>query len=310
MGKLAVLFSGQGSQKPGMGKSLYENVQASKDLMDQAEKVRPGILELCFSGTQEELNKTLNAQQSVFLVDAAAYAALAEIVLPDMGTGFSLGEYAALYGAGVLSFEDALSLVIKRSGWMQEAAEKNSGAMAAVLGKTADEVDEIVKSAKGGGLLVPVNYNCPGQTVVAGDTAEIDGFVAYCKENKIKCMKLPLGGAFHSEHMASVADKILEEIEDMTFAAPAFSLYANRTALPYEMADMKQKLFEQTKSPVLFEQSARHMIANGADTFVEVGPAGTLSGFMKKIDKELNILNISDYETYLSTKEALKELGY
>jgi len=305
LGKLAVLFAGQGAQKVGMGKSLYDNVPASRKVFEQAEAIRPGLMQLCFEGNQEELNQTINTQPCVFAVDVAAYAAFAEIAQPDMGAGFSLGEYAALACAGVLSFQAAMELVIKRAAWMQEAAERQKGGMAAVLGKNAEEVDAIAREVGEDGLLIPVNYNCPGQVVVAGGEEELSALMAYCKEKKIKCMRLPVNGAFHSGHMDGAAQQIGAFIGPLEFAQPTYPIYANKTAQPYEMSTMKQVLADQTKSPVLFEQSARAMIAAGCDTFVEVGPGTALSGFMKRIDRELHLWNINDFESYEKVKQAL-----
>lgn len=306
MAKIAVLFAGQGAQKTGMGKSLYENVDASRAVFDAAEQVMPGITQLCFEGNPAELNKTENTQPCVFTVDMAAYAAFAEAgLVAEVGAGFSLGEYAALAAAGVLEFEAVLKLVIQRAGWMQQAAAKNEGGMAAVLGKSAAEVEAIVQQVSTGGLLLPVNYNCPGQTVVAGDEPQLANLVTYTKENKIKCMRLPVSGAFHTQQMQDATESIYSAVQHMEFAKPSFSLYANKTAQPYEAADMKRVLAEQTSSPVLFEQTVRNMLENGFDTFVEVGPGNTLTGFVKRISKDVATYNINDYDSLLATKEAL-----
>lgn len=307
MEKTAVLFAGQGSQKPGMGKSLYDNVPESRAVFEEAEAVRPGITELCFEGPQDELNETVNTQPCVLTCDAAAWAAFSTLgIRPYAGAGFSLGEYAALIAAGVVSFRTALEIVIKRAEWMHEAAQARSGGMAAVLGVKAEEIEDIVRTIRGSGVLLPVNYNCPGQIVVAGDTEELDSLLAYAKENRMKVRPLAVSGAFHTERMHEAAVKTGEYIKDLEFAQPEFILYANRTAKPYEWPDMKETLSSQTENPVLFEQIGRTLLDEGVTTFVELGPGTTLSGFIKRMDRSARLMHVDDYDSLLLTKEALK----
>lgn len=296
--KRAILFAGQGAQKTGMGEELYNASPAAKKIFDRAEKLLPGIKEMCFSGEQEVLNQTVNTQPAVYTVDVAAFAAYREAGgLMDAAAGFSLGEYAALCCTGVFSFEQGLDLVIRRAVWMQEAAEEAGGGMAAVLGKTGQEVDEIVSSVRGEGILQAVNYNCPGQTVVAGDADNLDKFLAYCKENRIKAVRLPVSGAFHSVAMEGVTQKIVEAFEGMELYSPEVPVYSNMLARPYEADEIKETLAAQTASPVYFEQILKNMLAGGFDTFVEVGPGSTLAGFVRRTDKEAAVYNVNDAQT-------------
>lgn len=307
MDKIAVLFAGQGSQKPGMGRSLYDHVPEARAVFDEAEEIVPGIRELCFEGPAAALNETVNTQPCVLTCDVAAWAAFSTLgVRPFAGAGFSLGEYAALCAAGVVNFSTALKIVVRRARWMQEEADAAPGGMAAVLGLEAQEIEDIVRLVRGSGVLRPVNYNCPGQTVVAGDTAELDSLITYGREHRLKIRPLAVSGAFHTERMHEAARKTGEYIEDMTFEQPEFILYANRTAMPYDPGDMKRTLSEQTENPVLFEQIVRQLLEKGVDTFVELGPGTTLSGFLKRIDKNARMMHVDDYDSLLLTKEALK----
>ena len=304
----AILFSGQGAQKPGMGKSLYEGDSAAKEIFDRAEAIMPNIKELCFEATAEELAKTENTQPCTFVVDVAAFAALkanADISVSAMA-GFSLGEYAAFAAAGVISLEDALRTVIKRAGWMSECAAKNPGSMAAVMGKTPDEIKEIIDTVKKDGLLIMANYNCPGQIVVSGDTENMQLFMDYCRENKVKAIKLAVSGAFHSQAMKEAEEKLLAEFASIDFSVPKLDLYSNISGLPYPVTCMKELLARQVSNPVKFEKTIRDLANTPERIIVECGEGKVLSGLVRRTDKSLKVLNVSDMD---SLRNAVVELG-
>lgn len=308
--KIGVLFAGQGAQKPGMGRSLYENVPASREIFESAEKIIPGIMELCFEGPQEKLDETIHTQPCVYTVDCACWAAFCTLgVRPAVGAGFSLGEYAALYAASVYSFETGLKLVSRRARYMQEAAELHPGSMAAVLGLETQEVEDMVSLIRGQGVLAPVNYNCPGQTVVAGDVAEMDNLIAYAKEHRVRVAPLATSGAFHSERMQEAAERTGAALREETFSEPEFTLYANQTGAPYEPARMKETLEKQTSNPVLFEKILRGMLADGCDLFVELGPGKTLAGFLRRIDRKVTAVNLNDEASLEKLGEIIQSGG-
>ena len=220
MGKTVFVFSGQGAQVPGMGKSLYDNSAAAKAVFDMAESIRPGTLKQCFEGTKEELSETINTQPCVFAVDLAAAAAVAEKgIRPDYVAGFSLGEIAAIAFAGMITYEDAFRLVCKRSEVMDKAAKENKGAMAAVLKLTPEKVEEICSGFE---KAYPVNYNSPAQTVVAASEDEIDELCAKVKAEKGKAVKLAVSGAFHSPFMNSASDALSEYLEGVELKEPEY----------------------------------------------------------------------------------------
>lgn len=287
---IAVLFSGQGAQKEGMGKSLYEHPKAQAIFDSAKELLGAHVFEL----TQEQLNQTRYTQPSIFALSMAAWACMD--IQPDCMAGFSLGEYSALCASGVLSFKTALELVMKRAQWMDECTKQTPGGMAAVLGAEDAAIINIINSIKTEQILTPVNYNCPGQTVVAGQTQALDVFLEACAAQKIRAQRLPVSGAFHCETMSKAAQNIAKYIENIEFNAPGAVLYSNATGLPYG-ADIKQTLPKQTVSPVYFKQTIAHMMENGIDTFVEVGPGKTLSGFVKRTSKQVKIYNVDSIES-------------
>ena len=292
MGKTVFVFSGQGAQVPGMGKSLYENSSAAKAVFDMA-SIRPGTIKQCFEGTKEELSVTINTQPCVFAVDLAAAAAVAEKgIVPDYAAGFSLGEIAALAFSGMLTYEQAFRLVCKRAEFMDEAANTEKGAMAAVMKLTPEKVEEICSRFE---KAYPVNYNSPAQTVVAAAEDEIDPLCEAVKAEKGKAVKLAVSGAFHSPFMSSASDRLAEYLKDVEYGEAKIPVYSNVTAQPYE-GDYRQLTAAQVKSPVRWQTTIENLVKEGADRFIEVGIGKTLTGLIKKINADVTAINIQDKE--------------
>ena len=281
------------AQYPGMGKELYENSPAAKAVFDMAEEIRPGTLKQCFEGTKEELSVTINTQPCVFITDLAAAAAVTEKgIKADCAAGFSLGEIAAIAFAGMLSYEDAFKLVCKRAELMDKAAKSNPGAMAAVMKISPEMTEEICSQFE---KAYPVNYNSPAQTVVAAAQEEIDALCEKVKSAKGKAVKLAVSGAFHSPFMNEAADGLADYLKDITLSEPQIPVYANCTAEPYA-DDYKMLIAAQVNHPVRWQKSVENMIANGTDTFIEVGVGKTLTGLIKKINADVKAVNIENKE--------------
>ncbi len=303
MGKIAFVFSGQGAQYPGMGESLCGTSPAAKEVFALADAARPGTSAQCFSGTAEELSITKNTQPCVYCVDLAAAKALEEAgVRPDFAAGFSLGEIAALTFGGVFTPEAGFDFVCKRAQAMQQAAEENPGAMAAVLKLPNEKVEELCGEFS---QVWPVNYNCPGQLVVAGEPGQLAAFQAKVKEAGGRAAPLAVSGGFHSPLMESAAGKLQEALEGMSLQAPFLPVYANATARPYE-GDMKALLVRQVKSPVRWQETIEALAAEGVDTFFECGPGKTLCGLIKKTVKTAQAYQVQDAETLKAALEAFR----
>ena len=302
MSKIAFVFSGQGAQAPGMGKELYDCSPAAKAVFDLADSIRPGTSQQCFEGTQEELNVTINTQPCLFACDlAAAKAAQERGIQPDCAAGFSLGEAAAVAFSGMLTEAEAFSMVCKRAELMNEAAQKNPGAMAAVMKLSPQQVETLCGPIENAW---PVNYNSPKQTVVAASADTNDQVVEAASAQRGRAVKLAVSGAFHSPLMHSAADGLREYLASVSLREERLPVYANLTAEPYG-EDKKETMAAQCENPVRWQKTIENMIANGVDTFIEVGVGKTLAGLIKKINPEVMVYQIENKEGLDAAAEAL-----
>ena len=290
----AFVFPGQGAQFVGMGKDLYENQPIAKALFEQANEILGfRITDLMFAGTDEDLRQTKVTQPAIFLHSVILTKTMGADFCPDMVAGHSLGEFSALVAAGALSFEDGVRLVSARAMSMQKACEKEPSTMAAVLGLPDATVEEICQSITNE-IVVPANYNCPGQIVISGSIAGID---AACEKmlaaGAKRALKLKVGGAFHSPLMEPARAELAQAIHDTQFSAPSCPVYQNVTAkAETDPETIKTNLVAQLTAPVRWTQSVINMIADGATDFTEVGPGSVLQGLVKKINKEVSTQGI------------------
>ncbi len=293
----AYIFPGQGSQFTGMAKDLSESNPFVKNLLEQANDILGfRISDIMFTGSAEELKQTNVTQPAVFLHSVAAFKTLQD-AKPDMVAGHSLGEFSALVANRVLSFEDALRLVFIRANAMQKACELNPSTMAAVLALADDKVEEICAAIKAetGEIVVPANFNCPGQLVISGS---IKGIEIACERMKAagakRALVLPVGGAFHSPLMLPAKEELAAAIEATTFYQPSCPVYQNVSAKAVtDTAEIKKNLIDQLTGAVRWTQSVQAMIANGATRFTEVGPGKVLQGLVQKINKEMLVDGVS-----------------
>ncbi|MBC7904921.1 MAG: ACP S-malonyltransferase [Gemmatimonadaceae bacterium] len=295
--KHAFVFPGQGSQFPGMGKGHYDNNAFAKKLLEQAnEMLKFRISDIMFNGTEEDLKQTNVTQPAVFLHSVIAYKSI-DAARPDMVAGHSLGEFSALVANGTLSFEDGLKLVSIRASAMQKACEETPSTMAAVLALDDEKVEDICRAVteETGEIVVPANYNCPGQLVISGS---IKGVEIACDRMKTagakRALILPVGGAFHSPLMEPAKEQLRGAIETTTFHQPTSHVYQNVVAKAvYDREEIKQNLIDQLTGPVRWTQSVKAMVKDGATKFTEVGPGKVLQGLVLKIDKAMEVEGVN-----------------
>jgi malonyl CoA-acyl carrier protein transacylase len=309
MSKTAFLFAGQGAQYIGMGKTLHDNLPICRHTFEEAnESLHMDLTGLIFQGQKEELDLTENTQPSVVTTTIAAFRALSEYgIKPDFAAGLSLGEYSALTASGVFTLSQVVPLVQKRGRFMQEAVPAGIGKMSAVLGLSADKVTEACIEAENIGIVQPANFNCPGQIVIGGEIKAVDEAARRCKEKgAMKTIDLPVSAPFHTSMLKPAAEKLKLELEPMTLGELHTSVICNVNAdLINGAGEVKNLLYLQVMSSVLWEQSIRRMIEEGVSNFVEIGPGKTLSGFVKKIDRGLSIYNVEDMVSLENTAKAL-----
>ncbi len=309
MGKLAFLFPGQGAQYVSMGQQLATKYENSQKVFDEAKDALGfDIQKIVFEGDEETLKITEYTQPAILTASVACLAPLIEVgIQPDVAAGLSLGEYTAHVSAGTMLFFDAVKLVRKRGKYMQEAVPVGVGGMAAIIGLSDNDVIECCNRASAYGIVEPTNFNCPGQIVIAGEKDAVEKAAAFATDRGAKkAVVLPVSAPFHCSMLKSAGEKLKKELESVKLYDMKFPVVSNVTGeYTEDMTLIKDLLIRQVSSTVKWEASIRNMIKNGVDTFVEIGPGKILSGFLKRIDKNVISYNVEDIESLSKTLDGL-----
>ena len=307
--RMALVFPGQGSQAPGMGKDLAEKFPVARQVFEEADDALGfAISRLCFEGPAEDLQLTENTQPAILTVSVAAFRAMQEtgMAAPGFVAGHSLGEYSALVAAGALSLADAVRTVRARGRYMQEAVPVGTGAMAAVIGGELDAIERICAEARGDQVCSIANFNSPNQSVIAGNTEAVDRAVEMLSGVARKVVKLKVSAPFHCALMKPAQDRLAADLATLSFNEPAIpvvtNVHAHATTAPDELRDA---LVRQVSAPVRWVESMQLLIAGGVDTFVEAGPGKVLSGLMRQISRDVKMLNVEDAASLETTSAAL-----
>ena len=301
MGRLGLVFAGQGAQFVGMGRDLNETSAAARQVFAAAEAAWPGLQALCFEGPAAELNQTINTQPCLYVTDLACAATVVEAgIEPDGVAGFSLGEVAAASFVGVMTPDQGLAFLRHRARAMDECGQRLPGTMVAILGLDRARAEAVIAEVEDA---YPVNYNCPGQIAVGCAVSSVTAVRQAVAAAGGKALPLTVSGAFHTPLMDQAAAELADLTATMTFGSPRLPLYANLTAAPY--GDAATLLAQQVNHPVRWQDSIAAMVADGFDRFVEVGPGTTLSGFIRRIDPRVTTLHVADAASLAETIEAL-----